>query len=388
MPSNTDVDFLDLRRELTDEERLIQANVRQFVQDRFLPTIEQHYRDRTFPLELVPELGRLGVLGCNLEGYGCTKTSAVAYGLIQQELEAGDSGLRSVVSVQSSLVMYAIHTFGSEAQKEKWLPALAAGTAIGCFGLTEPDFGSNPAGMRTRAEKSANGYRLIGSKCWITNGTVADVAVIWAKLDGEIHGFLVEKGTPGFIATEISGKLSFQASITAELSFDQCELPAENRLPKTQGLKSPLSCLVQARFGVAWGALGAARTCFTTAVDYTQSRVQFHGQPLASHQLIQVKLADMLTEITKAQWLTLQVSRLKERGELKPAHVAMIKMNNTEMALDCARKARAMLGANGISSAYPVMRHLCNLETVVTYEGTTDIHRLTLGKEITGIAAF
>ncbi|MBV1880421.1 MAG: acyl-CoA dehydrogenase family protein [Pseudomonadales bacterium] len=383
-----DVDFMDINREFTDEERMVKESVRKFVDERFLPHVEDYYNDRTFPLDLVPEMGKMGLLGCNLDGYGCTKMSSIAYGLVQQELEAGDAGLRSFVSVQSSLFMYAVHTFGSEQQKEKWLPKMAAGEGIGCFGLTEPDFGSNPAGMRTRAVKTATGYKLTGAKCWITNGCVADVAVVWAKLDGEIRGFLVEKDTPGFIATEIKRKLSFQASITAELSFDNCEIPEDNILPKSKGLKSPLSCLMQARFGVAWGALGAATACFNEATQYTMDRIQFHDAPLAGRQLIQVKLADMYTEITKAQWMTLQVSRLKDRGELRHQHISMIKMNNTEMALDCARKARTMLGGNGISSEFPIMRHLCNTETVVTYEGTTDIHKLTLGRDITGIAAF
>ncbi len=383
-----DVDFLNINHEFRDEERLIQNSVRKFVGEQFLPTIEEHYNNRSFPLQIIPKMGKMGLLGCNLDGYGCTKMSTVAYGLIQQELEAGDSALRSVCSVQSSLAMYAIHTFGSEAQKQKWLPPMAAGEVIGCFGLTEPDFGSNPAGMRTHAKETSTGYRLTGSKCWITNGSVADIAIVWAKLNGEIRGFLVEKGAPGFSATEMKRKLSFQASITAELNFNNCDIPKENLLPGTEGIKSPLSCLMQARFGVAWGALGAAAACFSQAKRYTLERIQFHDQPLASHQLVQAKLADMLTEITKAQWLTLQVSRLKDRDELRHQHISMIKMNNTEMALNCARTARAMLGANGISSEYPVMRHLCNLESVVTYEGTTDIHKLTLGKDITGIAAF
>jgi glutaryl-CoA dehydrogenase len=384
----SNVDFLNLDREFTDEELMVRDSVRRFVDERFLPHIEDYYNNHAFPLEIIPEMGKMGLLGSNLEGYGCTKLSAVAYGLMQQELEAGDAGLRSACSVQSSLVMYAIHTFGSEAQKNRWLPQMAAGEAIGCFALTEPDFGSNPSALRARAEETANGYKLTGSKAWITNGTVADVAVVWARLDGEIRGFLVEKGTPGFNAVEIKRKLSFQASITAELSFDDCEIPKENILPESRGLKSPLACLMQARFGVAWGAIGSASACYNEAVQYTRDRVQFHGQPLASHQLIQAKLADMLTEITKAQWLTLQVSRLKDRGELRHQHISMIKMNNTEMALDCARKARAMLGGNGISSEFPVMRHMCNSETIVTYEGTTDIHKLTLGHEITGIPAF
>ena len=384
----SNVDFLNIDREFTDEELMVRDSVRRFVDERFLPHIESYYNNHTFPLEIIPEMGKLGLLGCNLEGYGCTKLSAVAYGLMQQELEAGDAGLRSACSVQSSLVMYAIHTFGSEAQKKRWLPQMAAGEVIGCFGLTEPDWGSNPTGMRTRAEKVATGYKLNGSKVWITNGTVADVAVVWAKLDGEIRGFLVEKGTPGFTAMEITRKLSFQASITAELSFDDCEIPKENILAESRGVKSPLSCLMQARFGVAWGAIGSASACYNEAVQYTKERIQFHDQPLASHQLIQAKLADMLTGITRAQWMTLQVSRLKDRGELRHQHISMIKMNNTEMSLDCARKARAMLGGNGISSEYPVMRHMCNAETTVTYEGTTDIHKLTLGRDITGISAF
>lgn len=383
-----DVDFLNLEREFTDEEMMVRDSVRRFVDERYLPHVEDYYNKHAFPLEIIREMGKMGLLGSNLEGYGCTKLSAVAYGLMQQELEAGDAGLRSACSVQSSLVMYAIHTFGGEAQKNRWLPQMAAGEAIGCFALTEPDFGSNPSALRARAEETSNGYKLTGSKVWITNGTVADVAVVWAKLDGEIRGFLVEKGTPGFNAVEIKRKLSFQASITAELSFDDCEVPKENILPKSRGVKSPLACLMQARFGVAWGAIGSASACYNEAVQYTKGRVQFHGRPLASHQLIQAKLADMLTEITKAQWLTLQVSRLKDRGELRHQQISMIKMNNTEMALDCARKARAMLGGNGISSEFPVMRHMCNSETIVTYEGTTDIHKLTLGHEITGIPAF
>ncbi|MBF0236583.1 MAG: acyl-CoA dehydrogenase family protein [SAR324 cluster bacterium] len=388
MNQHHDLDFLELGLSLTEEERMAQQTARKFVVDKILPVIETHYQQATFPVELIQEMGQLGFLGCNLSGYGCGGMSDMAYGLIQQELEAGDSGLRSVVSVQSSLAMYAIFAFGSEDQKQHWLPRLAKGDAVGCFALTEPDFGSNPAGMLTKAERTTHGFRLNGSKMWITNGTLADVAVVWARLEGKVRGFLVEKNAPGFSASNIKNKLSFRASITSELSFNDCEVPEANLLPLAEGLKAPLSCLNQARFGVAWGALGAARTCFQTARDYAISRIQFSGRPIASHQMVQAKLSDMLTEISKAQCLTWQITRLKMEGRLKPEHVSMLKMNNTEMALTVARSARSILGANGISSEYPIMRHLCNLETVVTYEGTTDIHKLTLGRAITGIAAF
>lgn len=333
-------------------------------------------------------MGSLGYLGANLHGYGCAGLSALGYGLLNQELEAGDTGIRSLVSVQSSLVMYCIHTFGSEKQKEKWLPQLAKGAKVGCFALTEPDFGSNPAGMLTKAEKKLSAYILNGTKTWITNGSIADVAVVWAKLENVVKGFLVEKNTAGFSARDIKKKHSMRASITSELNFDDCEISLENILPKSGGLRSPLACLNQARFGVAWGAIGAAITCFNTAKEYAISRKQFNDKPIATHQLIQSKLSKMLTELCKAQAITLQVTRLKEKNKSKPSHISMIKMNNTEMALKIARDARAILGANGISSEYPVMRHMNNLETVVTYEGTTNIHLLTLGREITGFSAF
>lgn len=382
------VDFLNIESSLSEEERIIQDTARSFVNDKILPVIEEHYQKGTFPVEIIPEMGRLGFLGSNLQGYGCAGLSAMGYGIIQQELEAGDAGVRSFVSVQSSLVMYAIHAFGSEEQKKKWLPGLAAGEKVGCFGLTEADFGSNPSGMRTKAEKISKGYKLNGSKMWITNGSISDVAVVWAKLDGKIRGFLVEKGTKGFIANDIEGKHSFRASITSELSFADCEIPEDDLMPKSDGLKSALACLTQARFGVAWGALGSAIVCFNETKEYAIARKQFRNQPLASHQLIQVKLADMLTEISKAQALTFQVTRLKEAGKAKHTHISMIKMNNTEIALRIARVGREIHGASGISSEYPIMRHMCNLETTVTYEGTTDIHRLSLGKDITGIASF
>ncbi len=383
-----DVDFVGLNDLLGDEERMVKDTVRKFVQQRFLPGIEEHYRHGTFPVELIPEMGRLGFFGVNQEGYGCAGLSDLAYGVLSQELEAGDAGLRSVVSVQTSLVMYAIRRFGSEDHRQRWLPALAAGTTVGCFGLTEPDFGSNPAGMRTKAVKTDRGYVLDGAKMWITNGTLADVAVVWARLDGVVRGFLVERGTPGFRQIPMRHKLSFRASDTAELVFEDCEVPADALMPESRGIGSPLSCLTQARFGVAWGAIGSAITCYTVARDYALERTQFAGRPIASHQLVQEKLALMLTEITKAQCLAFQVTRLKQEGRATPAQISMLKMNNTVMALGVARTARDILGANGITDEYPVMRHMCNLETTVTYEGTADIHKLILGKEITGIQAF
>ncbi|OGQ28525.1 MAG: acyl-CoA dehydrogenase [Deltaproteobacteria bacterium RIFCSPLOWO2_12_FULL_50_11] len=388
METVKDVDFLDLNSLLGDEERLLRDSVRHFVQENVLPIIDEHYERATFPQHLISEMGRLGYLGANLKGYGCAGLSPLAYGLLNQELEAGDAGLRSFVSVQGSLVMYAIHAFGSEDQRRKWLPLLARGEKVGCFGLTEPDFGSNPMGMRTRATVTQKGYLLQGSKMWITNGSIADVAVVWAKLDGVIRGFLVEKGTPGFSTQETKNKLSFRASDTSELIFEECEIPKENILLESSGIKSPLSCLTQARFGVAWGAIGSAMVTYEVARDYAISRKQFNDKPIASHQLVQAKLTRMLTEITQAQWLSYRVTQLKAMGQATPSQISMMKMNNTEMALRTARSARSILGGSGITGEYPVMRHMCNLETTVTYEGTTDIHKLIIGKEITGIPAF
>lgn len=383
-----DVDFLDLDDCLSDEERILKDTVRKFVEQKVLPIIEEHYREGTFPTHLISEMGELGFFGAGITDYGCPGLRPLAYGILSQELEAGDAGVRSFVSVQSSLVMHAIHSFGSEEQKQRWLPKLATGEAIGCFGLTEPDFGSNPMGMRTKATQTDKGFLLEGTKMWITNGSLADVAVVWAKLDGEIRGFLVEKGTEGFSAQLMKHKHSFRASDTSELIMDNCEIPKEGLLPKSQGIKSPLSCLTQARFGVAWGALGSAMVSYNVAKDYALERKQFDDKPIASHQLVQEKLSEILTEITKAQCLSLRVTELKAAGRATPAQISMIKMNNTEMALKAARTARSILGGSGITGEYPIMRHMCNLETTVTYEGTTDIHKLILGKEITGIQAF
>ncbi len=388
MSAAIEVDFLAMNDLLGEEEQMVRASVQRFVRDRIMPTIQENYEKGEFPPELVQELGSLGCFGVNLHGYGCPGMSELAYGVASQELEVGDAGLRSVVSVQSSLVMYPIHAFGSEEQKERWLPPMAAGTKVGCFGLTEPDFGSNPGGLRTKAVKTDKGYVLNGAKMWITNGTMADVAIVWAKLDGVIRGFLVERGTPGFQQITMKNKMSFRASDTAELILEDCEIPAENLMPGTRGLRSPLSCLTQARFGVAWGALGAAMACFVSARDYAIERKQFNDKPIAAHQITQDKLARMLTEITKAQCLSFRVTELKQQKKVTASQVSMLKMNNTVMALDVARSARGILGANGISGEYPIMRHMCNLETTITYEGTEDIHKLILGREITGIPAF
>jgi len=336
----------------------------------------------------VPEMGRLGFFGANLEGYGCAGMSNVEYGLIMQELERGDSGLRSFVSVQGALVMYPIYTYGSEEHKQKWLPRLQSGQAVGCFGLTEPDFGSNPAGMRTTARRDGGDWILNGEKTWITNGTLADVAIVWARAEEGIRGFLVERGTPGYTSSDIHGKWSMRASVTSSLSLADCRVPACAMLPGAKGLKGPLGCLSQARYGIGWGVLGAAMDCYETARQYTILRKQFDDRPIASHQLVQEKLACMITEITKAQLLAVQVGRLKDRGKLEPAHVSMLKRNNVAIALDCARLSRDLLGANGITDEYPIMRHLCNLETVKTYEGTDHIHTLVIGERVTGIAAY
>lgn len=385
------VDFYNIDSLLTEEERLTRDSVREFVEARVIPIIEDCYEQHRFPIELVSEMGEMGVLGPNLPTeYGCAGLGSVAYGLVTQELERGDSGIRSFASVQGSLVMYPIYAFGSEEQRRKWLPQLAKGEKIGCFGLTEPDFGSNPAGMITRAKRTPNGWLLNGSKAWITNGTIADVAVVWAKCEDEgdrIRGFLVEKGTKGFTAPEIHRKHSLRASVTSELIFEDCEIPEENILPNSGGLKSPLMCLSQARYGIAWGAIGAAMACYQTALDYALGRIQF-GRPIASFQLQQAKFADMITEITKAQLLALQLGRLKEQDKATPAQISMAKRNNVAIAIDIARTARTILGGNGITGDYPIMRHMNNLESVYTYEGTHDIHTLILGAEVTGIQAF
>jgi len=389
VPSFAGVDFLEFDSLLSDEERLARQTARKFVDEQLLPIIVEHDRAGTFPMQLVPQMGELGFFGANLKGYGCAEMSNVEYGLVTQELERGDSGLRSFVSVQSALVMYPIHAFGSDAQKEKWLPLLQQGKAIGCFGLTEPQFGSNPGGMLTRAVKKDGGYVLDGEKMWITNGSIADVAVIWAKCeDGRVRGFLVEKGTPGFKAWAIHGKQSLRASVTSGLAMTGCKIPAENLLPGVEGLKGPLSCLDQARYGIGWGGIGAAMACYDTALNYAKQRKQFGDKPIASHQLVQEKLVWMITEITKAQFLALQVGRLKDKGRAHASHISMLKMNNVWMARETARMAREILGANGIVEEYGVMRHMNNLESVYTYEGTHDIHKLVIGERITGSAAF
>ncbi|MCH8946612.1 MAG: acyl-CoA dehydrogenase family protein [Acidobacteria bacterium] len=383
------VDFLELDSLLTEDEKVVRASVRQWVEENVKPIIEKHAQAGTFPTELIPEIGRLGYLGANLEGYGCAGMSAVEYGLVMQELERGDSGLRSFVSVQGALVMYPIHAYGSEEQKQKWLPRLQKGEALGCFGLTEPGFGSNPGGMLTTARKQGDAYVLNGEKLWITNGSVADVALVWAKDDdGKIGGFLVEKGTPGLKAWDVHDKYSLRASITSGLALSDCKIPACNRLPKADGLGAALGCLTQARYGIGWGALGAAMECYQTALDYAKERKQWAGKPIAGHQLVQEKLVWMLTEITKGQLLALQVGRLKEKGKASFAHVSLLKKNNVWVALESARKARDILGANGITGDYPVFRHMVNLESVYTYEGTHDIHTLILGHHITGIPAY
>ncbi len=380
------VDYYEVEGLLSDEERMIRDLGRAFTDDQILPVITQHFREGSFPSSLVRKMGELGFLGANLQGYGCAGINNVAYGLIMQELERGDSGVRSFASVQGSLVMYPIHAFGSEAQKQRWLPRLAAGEAVGCFGLTEPDFGSDPGNMATKAVQVGSEYVLNGTKLWITNGSIADVAVVWAKLDGDVRGFLVERGTPGFGARDIHGKHSMRASVTSELSFLDCRIPADSLLPKSDGLRSPLSCLNQARYGIAWGAVGAAVACYQAALTYSQHRIQF-GKPIASFQLVQQKLVHMLTEITKAQLLCLQLGRLKDAGRVRHTHVSLAKRNNVAAALEIARLARDIHGANGIVDEYPVIRHLLNLESVFTYEGTHDIHTLILGRDITGISA-
>ncbi len=379
-----DVDFLRIDDLLTDEDRLARATVREWVTNEFLPVIQEHVRqDGSFPMELVPRIAELGLFGANLHGYGCAGMGNVGYGLVMQELERGDSGLRSFASVQGSLVMYPIHTYGSDAQKERWLPEMAAGRAIGCFGLTEPDAGSHVSAMRTKAERRGSGWVLNGTKRWITNGSVADVSVIWARTEDGVRGFLVEKDRHGFEARDIKGKFSLRGSVTSELFLTDVELPEENRLPKAESLRAPLSCLTQARYGIAWGAIGAAMACYDEARQYSLER-EVQGGVLASKQLTQEKLVYMFTEITKAQLLALRVAQLKDEGRLEPVMVSMIKRNNVDIALNIARIARDLLGANGIVDDYQAMRHMVNLETVRTYEGTHDVHTLILGEHITG----
>jgi len=385
MPPATDLYNVD--HLLSEEERLVRDTVRQFVHDRVLPVIGEHFEAGTFPRELLPEIAGLGLLGMHLEGYGCAGLSAVCYGLACQELEAGDSGIRSFVSVQGSLAMFPIWAFGSEEQKQHWLPRMARGEVIGCFGLTEPDFGSNAAGMRTSARRDGNSYVLNGTKMWITNGGIADLAVVWARAEEGIRGFLVERGTPGFTSSDIHQKLSLRASVTSELHFEDCRVPAENMLPNVRGMRGPLSCLDEARYGIAWGAIGAARACYEVALDYAKSRIQF-DRPIASFQLVQQKLAIMATELVKAQLLALQLGRLKDEGLLHPVQVSVAKRNNVREALKTAREARSILGANGITLEYPISRHMNNLESVYTYEGTDDIHTLIIGQAITGLNAF
>jgi glutaryl-CoA dehydrogenase len=393
MPRFTGVDFYEIDSLLNEDERQIRDQVRDWVEERYLPLVEEAYEKAHFPTEVIREVADMGLLGATLpEKYGCAGVNATAYGLAMQELERGDSGLRSFASVQGSLAMYPIYAYGSEEQRMKWLPPMAKGEVIGCFGLTEPDFGSDPGGMITRAKPANGGYVLNGAKMWITNGTIADLSVVWAKLPGEkgreeIRGFLVERGTKGFSAPEQKRKHSLRASVTSELILQDVFVPEENLLPNVSGLKGPLGCLSQARFGIAFGVVGAAMSCFHAAAEYSKSRIMF-GKPIGSFQLVQAELADMLTQITQAQLLSIQLGRIKERGSLKPEQISLAKRNNCDMALDVARRARDILGANGITAEYPVMRHMCNLESVKTYEGTHNIHTLVLGESVTGIAAY
>ncbi|HEV2348239.1 MAG TPA: acyl-CoA dehydrogenase family protein [Terriglobia bacterium] len=382
------VDYIGIDSLLSDQERLVRQTVREFVEKEVIPHIEEWSREGKFPKHLVPVMAGLGLFGANMEGYGCAGMSNVEYGLIMQELERGDSGLRSFVSVQGALVMYPIKQYGSEEQKNRWLPAMAQGKALGCFGLTEPDFGSNPAGMRTRAVKDGDHYILNGEKTWITSGTIADVALVWARAEEGVRGFLVERGTPGYSSKDIKGKMSLRASVTSSLSLQDVRVPASCMLPGAQGMKGPLSCLTQARYGIGWGVIGAAMACYNESLEYAKIRKQFDDKPIATHQLVQAKFADMITEITKAQLLALQVGRLKDKGRADHAHVSMLKRNNVKIALDVARAARDILGANGVADEYPIFRHMCNLESVITYEGTHNIHTLIIGERVTGVPAY
>jgi len=388
MPSFSGLDYYNVDELFTEEELMIRDTVRSFVSDAVIPIIEKHNRAATFPKELIPKMAELGLLGSNLEGYGCAGLSDTAYGLIMQELERGDSGLRSFVSVQGALCMYPIATFGSEEQKQKYLPKMARGEIIGCFGLTEPDHGSDPGGMETRARRDGDGFILNGAKSWITNGTIADVAVVWAKDEsGTVRGFLVDKGTPGYSTRDITGKFALKASVTSELIFEDCRVPADSILPGSTGLKSALMCLTQARYGIAWGVIGAAQAVFDEALNYAKARIQF-DKPIASFQLVQQKLTWMATEITKAQLLAYRLGQMKDAGKAKHYHISMAKMNNVNIALEIARRGRDILGANGTHDEYQAGRHMCNLEAVKTYEGTHDIHVLVVGEALTGIPAY
>ena len=381
------LDLYNIRDQLSEDEQLVQDSVGRFVDEKVLPIIGKCFEESRFPDELVPEMAGMGLLGSSLEGYDCAGLNAVSYGLICQELERGDSGLRSFASVQSSLVMYPIHAFGSEEQKQKWLPPLARAEAIGCFGLTEPHGGSDPSNMKTTAKKDGDHWILNGSKMWITNGNVADIAVVWADTKDGIRGFIVEKDMEGFSAEEIKHKFSLRASVTSNLFFDKVRVPDANRLPDAKGLKGPLSCLTQARYGITWGVIGAAQACLQEVLDYTGTRVLF-GKPLNQTQTIQIRLADMARRITGAQLISLHLGRLKDAGKMMPAQVSLSKWNNVRMALDIARDARDMLGGAGISAEMSAIRHMLNLESVITYEGTETVHQLTIGKELTGVSAF
>jgi glutaryl-CoA dehydrogenase len=386
MPLNP-VDLYDVASALTEEERMVQDSVARLVDDKVLPIIQKCFEEHRFPKDLIPELASLGLLGSSLKGYGCAGLNGISYGLICQELERGDSGIRSFVSVQSSLCMYPIHAYGSEEQKQKYLPGMARGELIGCFGLTEPHGGSDPANMKTHAKRRGKDWVLNGSKMWITNGAIANLAVVWAMTEEGIRGFIVDKGTPGFAAPEIERKFSLRASVTSALFFDNVVVPESNVLPGVTGLKGPLSCLTQARYGIAWGVIGAAQACLAQLLDYSKTRILF-GRPLAQNQAIQLRLADMARRITTAQLLALQLGRLKDDGRMQPSHVSLAKWNNCRMALDIARDCRDMLGGAGISAEYVPVRHMLNLESVITYEGTETIHELTIGRELTGLNAF
>ncbi len=387
MPQLNPVDLYDIDSLLSEEERMIRDSVARFVEERAMPIIAGHFDEATFPGDLIPEIAELGLLGCSLEGYGCAGLGSISYGLICQELERCDAGLRSFVSVQSSLAMYPIHAYGSEEQKERWLPGMAKGEIIGCFGLTESHGGSDPGAMKTHAKRDGDDWILNGSKMWITNGTIADIAVVWAKTEDGIMGFVVERDMKGFDAPEIHSKMSLRASVTSELYFDNVRVPEANRLPNAVGLKGPLGCLTQARYGITWGPIGSAIACLNEVLTYTADRNLF-GRPLAANQAVQIRLADMARRITSAQLLSLRLGRLKEEGKMSPTQVSLAKWNNVRMALDIARDCRDLLGGSGITTEYQAIRHMLNLESVITYEGTETIHQLVIGRELTGINAF